>query len=54
MDYFEQKPSMDLKPFFEAKGIKLNNAEPVTAAAPPPIGHAWVETQNTPEEEEQE
>ena len=49
-EYLEQKPDLDLTPFFETKGIKLDKAEPITAAAPPPKGLGWVE--NTPEEEE--
>jgi hypothetical protein len=52
MDYFDQKPDVDLTPFFETKGIKLNNAEPITAVAPPPKGNFWFE--NTPEEKEEE
>lgn len=43
MDYFEQKPNLDLKSFFEIKGLKMDAAgTPVTGVAPPPKGHAWV------------
>lgn len=44
-EYFEQKPNMDLKPFFETKGIKMDKATPigpVSGAAPPPKDTAWV------------
>ncbi|MFP5265318.1 MAG: hypothetical protein ACLGJB_25820 [Blastocatellia bacterium] len=54
MDYFDQKPDLDLKPFFESKGLKLDGPVPVSGAAPPPKDTAWVATPNTPDEEEQE
>lgn len=51
MDYFDQKPDLDLTPFFESKGIKLDKV-PVSTAAPPPKGHGWVENSDNTEEEE--
>ena len=42
MEYFEQKPELDLSSFFECKGIKLDKAGPVSGAAPPPKDTAWV------------
>ena len=54
MDYFDQKPKMDLKPFFEAKGIKMDKAVvPIAGAAPPPKDTAWV-APDTPINEEPE
>lgn len=44
MDYFEQKPNLDLKSFFEARGLKLAQAGPTPTpiCAPPPKDTAWV------------
>jgi hypothetical protein len=54
MDYFEQKPDLDLKQFFEAKGMKLDGAVPVeSGAAPPPKDTAWCATEEDTEEEAQ-
>jgi len=47
MDYFEQKPDLDLKAFYEAKGLKLDKV-PVSGAAPPPKDTAWVATEEPP------
>jgi hypothetical protein len=51
MDYFEQKPDLDLKAFFEAKGMKMDST-PVSGYAPPPKDTAWVAQPETPTEEE--
>lgn len=49
MDYFEQKPNLDLKSFFQAKGIKMDKAGvPVSGYAPPPKDTAWVAPVETP------
>ena len=52
-EYFEQKPNLDLKPFFETKGIKMNKV-PVSGAAPPPKDSAWVAVPDVPKDEEPE
>ena len=49
MDYFEQKPNLDLTSFFEARGLKLAQTGPtgpIAAAAPPPKDTAWVVADN--------
>lgn len=51
MDYFEQKPEMDLKPFFKGKGIQLSDAEPISRPAPPPKDTYWVAPVDTPVED---
>ena len=33
MDYFAQKPELDLKAFFESKGMKRADSVPVTIVA---------------------
>ena len=50
MDYFEQKPNLDLTSFFKGKGIKLDKSGPVSGAAPPPKDTAWVATETDEEE----
>jgi hypothetical protein len=44
MDYFAQKPEMDMKSFFESKGLRIAAAtDPVpVGCAPPPKDTAWV------------
>ena len=55
MDYFDQKPGLDLKPFFDAKGMKLDGPAPIEGVgAPPPKDSAWCSTSDNTEEEEQE
>lgn len=41
MDYFEQKPDLDLNAFFQARSLKLDKV-PVSGIAPPPKDTAWV------------
>jgi hypothetical protein len=56
MDYFAQKPDIDLKAFFEGKGVRMSDveqAEPVARPAPPPKDTAWVVTEPTPDTEEE-
>lgn len=53
MDYFDQKPDLDLKPFFEGKGMKLDGPVPVEGAgAPPPKDTYWCATEDNAEEAE--
>ena len=54
MDYFDQKPDLDLSSFFKAKGLKMERIGPVAGAAPPPKDTAWVATETPPDEEEQQ
>lgn len=56
MDYFEKKPGLDLKQFFEAKGMKLDGRVPAKSAgaAPPPKDLGWCATDEDTEEEEQQ
>lgn len=52
MDYFAQKPDLDLQSFFEAKGLRMADRpsdrpidkpiQPAPGAAPPPKDTAWV------------
>jgi len=50
MDYFAQKPDLNLNSFFEAKGIRMASdsavdspvRKPTPGAAPPPKDTAWV------------
>jgi hypothetical protein len=60
MDYFTQKPELDLRAFFEGKGVSMSEADttttrptvPGTGAAPPPKDTYWVaETVGDAEEE---
>jgi hypothetical protein len=52
MDYFAQKPDLDLKPFFAGKGIKLADSVPTSGAgAPPPKDTYWVATPENTETE---
>ncbi|MFP5265319.1 MAG: hypothetical protein ACLGJB_25825 [Blastocatellia bacterium] len=54
MDYFDQKPDLDLKPFFEGKGLKLDGPVPVSGAgAPPPKDTYWVATPQNDEPEQE-
>ena len=52
MDYFEKKPGLDLKQFFEARGMKLDGQVPVEGVgAPPPKDTAWCVASDDAEEE---
>jgi hypothetical protein len=43
MDYFAQKPEMDMKSFFEGKGLRMAATDPVPVpCAPPPKDSVWV------------
>ena len=53
MDYFAQRPDLDLKPFFEGKAVKRSSSEPVAAGAPPPKDTYWVAEKDIPAEEEE-
>lgn len=55
MDYFDQKPNLDLTPFFEGKGLKLDDTVPVNGAgAPPPKDTYWCAAPDNTEETTQE
>ena len=55
MDYFDQKPNLDMRAFYEAKGIKLaSSSQPVSSAAPPPKDTAWVSEKDPSEAEDDE
>jgi hypothetical protein len=41
MDYFDQKPDLDMKAFYEGRAVKLAG-EANTSCAPPPVGSVWV------------
>jgi hypothetical protein len=44
MDYFSQKPEMDMKSFFEGKDLRNAATDPVpVAGAPPPKDTYWAE-----------
>jgi hypothetical protein len=54
MDYFDQKPGLDLTEFFEGKGMKLDEEVPVAGAgAPPPKDTYWCANTDNTEETEQ-
>jgi hypothetical protein len=43
MDYFNQKPDLDMKAFYESKGVRRAvNTAVQSGAAPPPKDSAWV------------
>lgn len=43
MDYFAQKPDLDLRAFFQGRGISMAEAdEPISRIAPPPKDTYWV------------
>ena len=55
LDYFDQKPDLDLTPFFEGKGVQFDGIEPVGGAgAPPPKDTYWCSTSDNTEETEKE
>jgi hypothetical protein len=51
MDYFAQKPEMDMKSFFAGKGLRMADV-PVTGCAPPPKDSVWVAPVEAPAEED--
>jgi hypothetical protein len=50
MDYFSQKPEMDMSGFFKTRGLRMAEA-PVPTIAPPPKDTAWVAPVSPSEEE---
>ena len=53
MDYFDQKPELDLSPFFKAKGMRLADPIEIARPAPPPKDTYWCATpDNNPPEQE--
>jgi hypothetical protein len=51
MDYFAQKPEMDMKSFFEGRALRMAEV-PATGIAPPPKDTAWVAPVEPATEEE--
>jgi hypothetical protein len=41
MDYFDKKPDLDMKAFFEGRAIKLAGAATESGVAPPPKDLGW-------------
>jgi hypothetical protein len=51
MDYFNQKPNLDMKAFYEGKGVRQAANVPVqSGAAPPPKDSVWVSQSDQTEE----
>jgi hypothetical protein len=52
MDYFAQKPEMDMTSFFQGKGLNMAEQVPATGCAPPPKDTYWVAPTEAPAEED--
>jgi hypothetical protein len=48
MDYFDRKPDLDMKSFYEGRGVVLSSTRGMAAGAPPPKDTYWVAEPENP------